>query len=184
MTIPSSHPPTHHQITYPAMPASSDVLRSFVVWSVLIICVEFCEFITQKAEWVSKENIIQTIHLVLVFVYLILVGLCLPDSQHLMAALVVCIAWLDVSVALSYLLFGKWSSLGLYINMLLEVRYLCYVLCYIVHNIINHFYRLQRKFSSSSACISPPCSDSPSSSSSSRARTSVRSRRHSSDQSQ
>ena len=99
-----------------------DVLRLFTVWSVLIICVEVCELITQKAEWLRWENMIQTIHLTLIFLYLILVvGLCVLDPQHLLAALVVCFAWMDVSVAMSYLLFGKWSSLGLYISMLFEV---------------------------------------------------------------
>ena len=97
----------------------------FTVWSVLIICVELCELITQKAEWLRWENMIQTIHLALAL-YLILVGLCVPDSQNLLAALVVCFAWMDVSVAMSYLLFGKWSSLGLYISMLFEVICSCY----------------------------------------------------------
>ena len=78
------------------------------------------EVITQKAGWVGKEDLLQTLHLLLVFVYLILVGLGSPD-WHLVAALVVCLAWLDVSLCMSYLLFGKWSSLGLYITMLLEV---------------------------------------------------------------
>ena len=96
------------------------------MWSGLIICMEVCELINQKAEWLRKwENFIQTLHLVLVLVYLIVVGLGLSHCLHLMplmAALVVCLAWLDVSLSMSYLLFGKWSSLGLYITMLLEVN--------------------------------------------------------------
>ena len=87
---------------------------------------EICEIITQKSEWVRWVNIIETIHLVLVFGYLVLVGLGLSDCLHFMAGLsgvVVCLAWLDVSVAMSYFLFGKWSSLGLYISMLLQVRW-------------------------------------------------------------
>ena len=113
-----------------------------VVWSVLITCLEVCELITkraswlgkvnliesphlvelisQKAGWVGKADLLQSLHLLLVFVYLILV-LASPD-WHLVAALVVCLAWLDVSHSMSYLLFGKWSSLGLYITMLLEVN--------------------------------------------------------------
>ena len=79
------------------------------------------ELISQKAGWVGKEDLLQTLHLLLVFLYLILVGLASPDC-HLLAALVVCLAWLDVSLSMSYLLFGKWSSLGLYITMLLEVN--------------------------------------------------------------
>ena len=82
--------------------------------------------INQKAEWLRKwENFIQTLHLVLVLVYLFVVGLRLSHCQQLMplmAALVVCLAWMDVSVSMKYLLFGKWSSLGLYISMLVEVR--------------------------------------------------------------
>ena len=76
--------------------------------------------ITQRADWIRASNLIQTIHLVLVFSYLISLSLGAQAASHL-AAPVVCLAWFDLTVSMSYIQFGQWSSLGLYMSMLKEV---------------------------------------------------------------
>ena len=91
------------------------------VWAVLILCIEICEVITQRLDWVrSKENWLQTIHLVMVCLYLVLLHLQHQDWT-LLAAAVVFLAWIDLSMAMRFLQFGKISALGLYMSMLVDV---------------------------------------------------------------
>ena len=38
-----------------------------------------------------------------------------------LAGVVVCFAWLDMGYSTKYLMFGRWSSIGLYLRMLVTV---------------------------------------------------------------
>ena len=103
-----------------------------------ISLIEVFEVITQRKKWFCAENIIQVLHLILVYVYLILVFLVFldcgssasvgpeiahesPMNRPEIAALVVCVAWLDLSYSMQYIMFGRWSSMGLYMSMLVDV---------------------------------------------------------------
>ena len=101
-----------------------------------ISLIEVFEVITQRKKWFCAENIIQVLHLIGVYVYLMLVFLkCGPsldvdmdahviEIMHVIAALVVCVAWLDLSYSMQYIMFGRWSSMGLYMSMLVDVSQL------------------------------------------------------------
>ena len=101
-----------------------------------ISLIEVFEVITQRKKWFCAENIIQVVHLIGVYVYLMLVFLkCGPslgvdmdahviEIMHVIAALVVCVAWLDLSYSMQYIMFGRWSSMGLYMSMLVDVSQL------------------------------------------------------------
>ena len=86
-----------------------------------MLLIKICEAINQRSKWVCQENIFQMLHLIMVSVYLVLVY---PDCQGPwsgLAGLVVCLAWLAGSYSMKYLMFGRWSSMGLYMSMLLNV---------------------------------------------------------------
>ena len=68
--------------------------------------------------WFCVENIIQVLHLILVYVYLMLVFLDCGSSASVghVDALVVCVAWLDLSYSIKYL--RSWAP---YMRMLVDV---------------------------------------------------------------
>ena len=72
------------------------------------------------------DNWIQICHIVLSFIYLLILVTVgkVPDTcqaTRYLSAVVVFIAWMDLTFALRSLMFGKLSNLGLYITLLLEV---------------------------------------------------------------
>ena len=91
-----------------------------------ISLIEVFEVITQRKKWFCAENIIQVLHLIGVYVYLMLVFLDCGSSASVghVDALVVCVAWLDLSYSMQYIMFGRWSSMGLYMSMLVDVSQL------------------------------------------------------------
>ena len=104
-----------------------------------ISLIEVFEVITQRKKWFCAENIIQVVHLIGVYVYLMLVLMLVlkcgssasvgpadaqdgvQDVMMMIAAMVVCVAWLDLSYSMQYIMFGRWSSMGLYMSMLVDV---------------------------------------------------------------
>ena len=95
-----------------------------LVFTFILLFVEIIELVAIKLEYFhSLTNWIQFLHCILIIVYQILLYL-MEDNDYLNAlgALVVFIAWLDLSVSLKSLMFSKWSNLGLYITMLIEVK--------------------------------------------------------------
>lgn len=110
---------------------NGDTNSKIGVWYILamlltfiLIIVEIVELVALKLEYFhSLTNWIQLIHCIFIIVYQILI-LVLPPHKYLnfLGALVVFIAWLDLSVSLKSLMFSKWSNLGLYITMLIEVK--------------------------------------------------------------
>ena len=72
------------------------------------------------------DNWIQIFHIILSFIYLLILVTVgkVPDTcqaTRYLSAVVVFIAWMDLTFALRSLMFGKLSNLGLYITLLLEV---------------------------------------------------------------
>ena len=95
-----------------------------LVFTFILLFFEIIELVALKLQYFhSLTNWIQCLHCILIIVYQILIYL-LSDNYYLNAlgALVVFIAWLDLSVSLKSLMFSKWSNLGLYITMLIEVK--------------------------------------------------------------
>ena len=99
-----------------------------IIFTLILLIVEIVEWVALKLEYFySLTNWIQSLHCILIIVYQILI-LVLPDGNdyfdyvNALGALVVFIAWLDLSVSLKSLMFSKWSNLGLYITMLIEVK--------------------------------------------------------------
>ena len=95
-----------------------------LVFTFILLFVEIIELVAIKLEYFhSLTNWIQFLHCILIIVYQILLYL-MEENDYLNAlgALVVFIAWLDLSVSLKSLMFSKWSNLGLYITMLIEVK--------------------------------------------------------------
>ena len=84
------------------------------------------EILLKKMRWFCVEKFIQVLHLILVYVYLMLVFLDCGSSASVghVDALVVCVAWLDLSYSMQYIMFGRWSSMGLYMSMLVDVSQL------------------------------------------------------------
>ena len=74
------------------------------------------------------DNWIQICHIILSFIYLLILVTVgkVPDTcqaTRYLSAVVVFIAWMDLTFALRSLMFGKLSNLGLYITLLLEVLF-------------------------------------------------------------
>ena len=95
-----------------------------LVFTFILLFFEIIELVALKLQYFhSLTNWIQCLHCILIIVYQILIYL-LSENYYLNAlgALVVFIAWLDLSVSLKSLMFSKWSNLGLYITMLIEVK--------------------------------------------------------------
>ena len=99
-----------------------------MLFTIILLIVEIVEGVALKLKYFSSlENWIQSLHCILIIVYQILI-LGLPDDNdfyyyvNALGALVVFISWLDLSVSLKSLMFSKWSNLGLYITMLIEVK--------------------------------------------------------------
>ena len=99
-----------------------------MIFTLILLIVEIVEVVALKLEYFySLTNWIQFLHCILIIVYQILI-LVIPDDNdyndyiNALGALVVFIAWLDLSVSLKSLMFSKWSNLGLYISMLIEVK--------------------------------------------------------------
>lgn len=97
-------------------------------FTIILLIVEIVESVALKLKYLySLTNWIQSLHCLLIIIYQILI-LVLPvgndynDYANSLGALVVFIAWLDLSVSLKSLMFSKWSNLGLYITMLIEVK--------------------------------------------------------------
>ena len=115
---------------------NGDTNSKIGVWYILamlltfiLIIVEIVELVALKLEYFhSLTNWIQLIHCIFIIVYQILILVLPPDYidsrilTNFLGALVVFIAWLDLSVSLKSLMFSKWSNLGLYITMLIEVK--------------------------------------------------------------
>ena len=102
-----------------------DVLFTFLfistfVFTLLIVLKEVAEMINQKLKWFSFLNIVQLLHVILIFVYQALLVVNVSNYEYLQA-FIIFISWIDLTLSLQSLLFGKWSSLGLYITMLIEV---------------------------------------------------------------
>ena len=99
-----------------------------MVFTFILIIVEIVELVAVKLEYFhSLTNWIQFLHCIFIIVYQILILVLPPDCNNIdyinfLGALVVFIAWLDLSVSLKSLMFSKWSNLGLYITMLIEVK--------------------------------------------------------------
>ena len=72
-------------------------------------------------KWFSMKNILQVLHLMAVTIYLILIYLNCRDPWSALAGGVVCYAWLYMGYSTKYLMFGRWSSIGLYLSMLVIV---------------------------------------------------------------
>ena len=93
----------------------------------MIFLIELVEAINAKMKWFSKENILQVLHLLAVFVYLMLINLehekegGLECDWKALAGGVVCFAWLDTGYSIRHLMFGRWPSIGLYVSMLMIV---------------------------------------------------------------
>ena len=87
----------------------------------LIFLIELCEAINARMKWFSIENILQVIHLYAVIVYLMLIYLDPKEPWSALAGGVVCYAWLYMGYSTKYLMFGRWSSIGLYLSMLVIV---------------------------------------------------------------
>ena len=87
----------------------------------MIFLIELCEAINAKMKWFSIENILQVIHLYAVIVYLMLIYLDPKEPWSALAGGVVCYAWLYMGYSTKYLMFGRWSSIGLYLSMLVIV---------------------------------------------------------------
>lgn len=95
-------------------------------FTLILLFVEIVELVAIKLKYFySLRNWIQSLHCIFIIVYQIVI-LVLPDDYdsyvNPLGALVVFIAWLDLSVSLKSLMFSKWSNLGLYISMLIEVK--------------------------------------------------------------
>ena len=112
---------------------NGDTNSKIGVWYILamlltfiLIIVEIVELVALKLEYFhSLTNWIQVLHCIFIIVYQILILVLPPDYieyMNFLGALVVFIAWLDLSVSLKSLMFSKWSNLGLYITMLIEVK--------------------------------------------------------------
>eukprot|EP00092_Neocalanus_flemingeri_P010489 GFUD01011300.1.p1 GENE.GFUD01011300.1~~GFUD01011300.1.p1 ORF type:complete len:769 (+),score=191.85 GFUD01011300.1:38-2344(+) len=94
------------------------------VMTAIVLVKEVAEMINLRAKWISLHNFAQLFIIVSVFTNLALLILG-DDSWYCwmkyLAAWTVFAAWMDITLALRSLMFGKWSSLGLYILMLKEV---------------------------------------------------------------
>ena len=95
---------------------------SALVFTIILFIVEIIELATTEPIIIyyfkSFRNWVQSLHCIAIFVYQILI---LYMDVGALGAFVVFIAWLDLSVSLKSLMFSKWSNLGLYITMLIEV---------------------------------------------------------------
>ena len=105
---------------------------SFWIWFILtgimtsiMLVKEVAEMVNGGTKWISLHNITQLFLVFSIFVFQAL--LTLEDSSwyfwmKYLAAWTVFAVWMDITLALRTLVFGKWSSLGLYILMLKEVQ--------------------------------------------------------------
>ena len=84
---------------------------------------EVGEMLIKKTEWFDFTNITQMLVLLLIFLYQAIVfQFSGQDYFKYLPIIIVFISWMDLTFSFQSLLFGKWSSLGLYITMLTEVN--------------------------------------------------------------
>ena len=89
--------------------------------TIIIFLIELIEAINARRKWLTKENILQVLHLLAVIVYLMLIYLDCKSPWSWLAGGIVCFAWLDMGYSIKYLMFGRWPSIGLYLSMLVTV---------------------------------------------------------------
>ena len=114
-------------------PIPSDPSSWFWAWSVLAgvmtlirVAQEVVEMIILRTKWLNLRNIFDLFHTVSAFAYIFLAqgessSYCW--MKYLVAWIVLAV-WMDLTMSLRTLMFGKMSSLGLYILMLKEVLFL------------------------------------------------------------
>ena len=109
----------------------SDCPFQVYFWLTLLITAlmflnEIGELLLKKAQWFDLTNIVQMCEMLLIFLYILLVyeAFDLGNDFKYLPILIVFISWMDLTFSFQSLLFGKWSSLGLYISMLTEVSHL------------------------------------------------------------
>ena len=109
---------------------------SFMIWSIftgvmtmIMLRKEVLEMINDGKKWFNVHNLGQLLLVLLIvsFLSIIAVG---KSSYYCwlkyISAVAVFAVWMDFTMSLRSLVFGKWSSLGFYILMLKEVTHLYY----------------------------------------------------------
>ena len=94
-----------------------------LVVTALMFLNEVGEILIKKANWFDFVNMVQMCHLLLIFLYQALIYSKTTELEHFkyLPTIIVFVSWMDLTFSFQSLLFGKWSSLGLYISMLTEV---------------------------------------------------------------
>ena len=109
------------------IPLSDPYFWIWFVWAflmtVIMLVKEIVEMINLCADWIITHNIVQIFLIASVFAFQVLVVTSsLFWWMKYLAAWTVFAGWMDITMALRSLMFGKLSSLGLYILMLKEVK--------------------------------------------------------------
>ena len=99
------------------------------VMTMIMLGKEVLEMINDGKKWFNVHNLGQLLLVLLIVSFLSIIAV--GNSSYYcwlkyISAVAVFAVWMDFTMSLRSLVFGKWSSLGLYILMLKEVTHLYY----------------------------------------------------------